>query len=184
MLWRIYTSNLGFGQVVRRPGKLPSAKIDGSRSRARRGARGVENSVKGGRKQPPLFRILAFSSKRVKIVRVNPLSLVLAPLWQSTLNAKWFSVSWQGSAAFEGYKGAVPLAALPFPQPLFPPAPSSSSRLALCPPTRCRSVLAMQVTAPILPLESPAAPHPPPRPGPGTSPTTSPVGRPLSRPRG
>jgi hypothetical protein len=88
------------------------------------------------------------------------------------------------NAACSQHKGAVPLAALPFPQPLFPPAPSSSSRLALCPPTRCRSVLAMQVTAPILPLESPAAPHPPPRPGPGTSPTTSPVGRPLSRPRG
>ena len=27
---------------------------------------------------------------------------------QGTLNAKWFSVSWQVSAAFEGYKGAVP----------------------------------------------------------------------------
>ena len=65
-------------------------------------------------------------------------------------------LSWQVSAAFEGY-----IAALPFPQPFFPPAPSSSSRLALCPPTRCRSVSAMQATAPLRPLESPGrAPSP------------------------
>jgi hypothetical protein len=49
-------SNLGFSQVSK---KLPSAKINGSWSRAYRGARGVENSVKGGQKQPPLSRILA-----------------------------------------------------------------------------------------------------------------------------
>jgi hypothetical protein len=54
---------------------------------------------------------------------VNPLS---TPSGLRTLNAKWFSVSWQVPAAFEGYKGAVPpLAALPFPQPFFPFTPVS-----------------------------------------------------------
>jgi hypothetical protein len=96
--------------------------------------------------------------------------------WLRALNVKWFSVSGQVSAAFEGYKGAVPLSPLCHPlNRSFPSAPSSSSRLAPCPPTRCRSVSAMQATAP--------------NPSPSSTqtrylPTTGPVGCLLPQPRG
>jgi hypothetical protein len=80
-------------------------------------------------------------------VRVDPLSPVLAPYAKREM----VQCVLAGICAFEGYKGSrPPPAALPFPQPFFPPAPSSSSRLAPCPPTRCRSVSAMQATTSIL----------------------------------
>jgi hypothetical protein len=45
----IYTSRSRAGSLAGvRKRKLPSAKIDGSRSRARRGAKGVENNFKSG----------------------------------------------------------------------------------------------------------------------------------------
>src|SRR5207244_330349 len=89
----------------------------------------------------------------VKVVRVHPRSLVLAPYAKREVGSVCLG---RYLPLLKGIKEPPPPRrfAIPLNRSFLLP-PSSSSRLALCPPTRCRSVSAMQATAPILPHESP-----------------------------